>query len=1235
MFVRSRSVSTQEPRVLSAQDFVRFTQVDMPMLRDSLRRWDMLYEHYDAEICDRRRQAFRVVYGYDLDTRASIDLCLADRYTACVNFSAPDGVTRHVCDFLPIVIGSRLDRRIRARYWRECESPRGAGAKSDLRKQGLIVQNKNLYHFTVTMATNPKVAHIYRKSNKLHKVDSRVYYYDKNFRGNMFCFKQSILLIPCASCLDVERRKSGACDGRMRCILVEEFQLRNCFKQDYLLLRRFCLSDSHVAIVPILLKFVQQHEKQQHGETTLKSSLMREPRKDGKEGKSGKSCKGGTGSSSTCNNREDDKDNSKDNKDNKEKKVGEDGQEEKENSDMTEKTGDTVNKRSSIDRDLSGGFVGSAGTPTNAIIDADITTNTDTDNTTTNTTDAGKSTKAATDVQPANLEQMLHLLSDCATMFAQLSYVSKSNESSFHNDLRAFVSKLSPGSTIVPHIDRIHVRATNDLEFSNLLFCDCDHGSIRRSFEESFVHRASGAPRGAALGDGSSVQNKTENYPENYREKLIKSATVTGQSCRSTKRLIDSLSEPGVVGSSVSGVGVATGITKMPSNKRRSTGSDGGGASPVSITQPTQPIQPTLPIFSSSPSAASEPPSSQSPLLPVSSSVSSSLPSPPVSSLPFASSSSTSSSPLSSSSSPPLSSLPFASSSSTSSSPLSSRPPVMLTLVDNVHEFRKISASCFGTMSSGLNSGSNGPSSSDASSRDASSRNTSSSDASSRDASSRNTSSSVGQNDQSDASNIGPSSSSGSSIKPNCPTADGSVDHDDSIGVNIAGGVSGSSGSSGSSGATFDDDGVQRYCDQLFVLYIYMRQIVERNEDIDQLCNKCVFDGPYLYNKLLHQMHEYISFRIEVSNLNSLAVDTLVSRYRQLAHTANLYMLISSKTNIRVELSNDMKRSLKLSIKREKMQQSEYILANTSRPIELMNGGANGTIATNVLHNLSKPVAVSDTAEPTAFADDSEAYEVNEKCDFIIRSRFKSKNLCTEMSADQKRVYVASCNPGDVVVRQLIAYNSQNLFQNISAAHFTDLEFVHESVKRPSVANQHNSIKCSLMPRGATRFLSYYNMGSLSSAGRTLNICSRNTVTFFLDYEGVVSVFQTWLFEAYHRICRRLFGGPPRRCCFSHDVDDCPRCTRLLLVNEVGFQFVRWCVCAFVLLHVCAFVLLHVCAFGVCSFVRLVFVRLCVCAFVLLVFVRLCFWCLCVCAFVRLCVCAFVSASLCVCTLVR
>lgn len=293
-----------------------------------------------------------------------------------------------------------------------------------------------------------------------------------------------------------------------------------------------------------------------------------------------------------------------------------------------------------------------------------------------------------------------------------------------------------------------------------------------------------------------------------------------------------------------------------------------------------------------------------------------------------------------------------------------------------------------------------------------------------------------------------------------------------------------------------------------------MRQVIARNEDIDQLCNKCVFDGPYLYNKLMHQLREYISHRVVVQDIKSVLVDTLVSRYRQLTHTANLYMLISSKTNIRVELANDMKRSLRLSVKREKMQQSEYMVSAcngvgssvVSRPSDILTG----VLTSNVLHSISNDTVVTGTTTSGSMVNpsgDECIDEVNEKCDFVIltnSSSSKTKNLCSEVLPSKNMVYVASCNVNDVIARQLITYSGNNLLQNISAAHFTDLEFVFETVKRPScVANQHNSIKCSFMPRGAIRFLSYYNMGNLSSAGRTLNVCFRNTVTFFLDYDSV------------------------------------------------------------------------------------------------------------------------------------
>jgi hypothetical protein len=146
--------------VLSAQDFVLRCQTDSPRLHDSLFRWDMLYKHYGAEICARRKDADLRFYGVPISTRSSIELCLNERYTACVNFNALDVMVRHVCDILPIILGSRLDRSIRKEFWAICDADKCEEARCDRPKCGLLVQNKNLYHFTVTMATNPKVAHM-------------------------------------------------------------------------------------------------------------------------------------------------------------------------------------------------------------------------------------------------------------------------------------------------------------------------------------------------------------------------------------------------------------------------------------------------------------------------------------------------------------------------------------------------------------------------------------------------------------------------------------------------------------------------------------------------------------------------------------------------------------------------------------------------------------------------------------------------------------------------------------------------------------------------------------------------------------------------------------------------------------------------------------------------------------------------------------------------------------------
>lgn len=749
-------------KLINTHDFVKWCRIDQPRLYDLLARWDRLYTFCSAEYCERRQHAFKRCYNKPISSCNSLDLCLAERYTACVNFKGRnDGVVRHICDMLPIVIGSNLDRQVRHDFWASDIQTR----QEDQLKIGLLVQNKNFYNFTTTMVTNPKVAHIYRKNNKLHKLDSRVYYYDENFRGNMFYFEQSVVLLRCTNCETMHATCSG-----LRCLVVEELFLRNCFKQDYLLLRRFCNASnrdttSHKVVAFIISRYVQQ-------------------------------------------------------------------------------------------RDKIGGLI----------------------------------------LDQHDLSQLLKQLGTCLDVLQRYGSIIHVSDSTFDSDLQVYDPSITSHAR-----DRIHIRLTNERDLTRLLLCDCEHSTLETDYNN---------------------QEATRVNPE------------TGSFLR----------------------------------------------------------------------------------------------------------------------------------------------------VDNIEEFKRISLSCF-------------------------------------------------MNTQTD------------------------------------------------------------HHEQLFTLYCYMRQVMLRNEDIDELCNKCIFDGPYLYNKLMRQLREYLCERLALDDLcTSADADTLIARYRQLAHTANLYMLISSKTNIRVDMANDLKRSLKLSVKREKMQQTDFSMTVKSSDMRDYLQMQQPTLAAPTTTTLTtshedSPTAVS--AAGSLFDVRRREMDVNEKCDFVLRSantsRFKhlfsglvpSSSYRTDddvimsdhdafeltgntvpITLDDDKLYLASCGENDFNTRQLITYDSQNLLQNVASAHFTDLEFIFEQVKRPRVTNQQNSSKCALMPRQPTRFLSFYNIGNMSVAGRTMNICARNRVTFFVHRNTIACKrFYEWINVVYATLVDLHDRSIDH--CLRHNVMHCPDCYYRLMINEMPCSRLR------------------------------------------------------------------------------
>jgi hypothetical protein len=486
--------------------------------------------------------------------------------------------------------------------------------------------------------------------------------------------------------------------------------------------------------------------------------------------------------------------------------------------------------------------------------------------------------------------------------------------------------------------------------------------------------------------------------------------------------------------------------------------------------------------------------------------------------------------------------------------------------------------------------------------------------------------------------------------------------------------------------------------EKMFTLFIYMHEVLLRNEDIDLLCNKCIFEGPILYGQFMQQLSSYLCEKYSLAALFTDVVDTLISKMRELSHTGNLYMLISRKTNIRVDLTNDMKRLLKTNVKREKMQNVDVcsnvktfassstvnsggVSGSAGTPVDggasYVDGGdaasgnncsPNNNTSTSNTDTFGERLDASDIAAARGIAaalqassssvgnslctggiapgasNTLDAFAANSNSDFLLRRKqrakrsvlfepevvrkfldsFDERRVRTTMTAmDVDDVGDTDCEesddggdggdggddddnpsskksrrsnhgstipsstaaiastksfytgmdpyrPGKVLIlyssirdynsRQLLNYGNLYLLQGISAAHYTDTEFIFEQIKRPRITNQQNSSKCALIPRGFVRFLSFYNIGNLSTAGRSMNLCSRTRLSFFVNpVTRVAEQYFSWFLRTYNddSLFHACYDGAISRLspmhCIAHQRYRCVRCFLYLIINEVPY----------------------------------------------------------------------------------
>lgn len=278
--------------------------------------------------------------------------------------------------------------------------------------------------------------------------------------------------------------------------------------------------------------------------------------------------------------------------------------------------------------------------------------------------------------------------------------------------------------------------------------------------------------------------------------------------------------------------------------------------------------------------------------------------------------------------------------------------------------------------------------------------------------------------------------------------------------------------------------------------YMYMRETRILDHDIDLLRNKCVFNGPHLYSLFANQFARTLE-RFNPSDLLNTDCLAYVQRSRVLSHTANLYMFVSRKTNIRVDVTGGMKRSLKTEVRREKHDQQRDVVSARNASCVIVPG------------NSVAPVAVTCNLNYNDVRSSSVDEPVTQKMHKDVQS-FK----------DFSGTYQVACPLYSFNVSQMLIYGKSPFLYNVSAFHFTDLEYVFEQVKRLRVENL-NAVKCLLMPREFEGFLSHYNIGNISSAGRSMNLCVRTRTSFFcLDTRVVVRSYIDWVMGITSRLPR-------------------------------------------------------------------------------------------------------------------
>lgn len=155
---------------MKCQDYIQYRRDLYPHTKYFIEQWDSIYDFYECERCHCMQPNMKGM------TAPRQILHTRDRYTACLNVPIQSKqylYKLHFCNILPVIIGSRLDRRIRNVDYIPAN------------EYGTVLMYYNNWVFNSFLNTNSRLCHVYREHNASTSVLARVYLYDSTNHGNM------------------------------------------------------------------------------------------------------------------------------------------------------------------------------------------------------------------------------------------------------------------------------------------------------------------------------------------------------------------------------------------------------------------------------------------------------------------------------------------------------------------------------------------------------------------------------------------------------------------------------------------------------------------------------------------------------------------------------------------------------------------------------------------------------------------------------------------------------------------------------------------------------------------------------------------------------------------------------------------------------------------------------------------------------------------------------------------